>query len=217
MSRSRSRSPSRSRRHSPERRYICSAPKFPTTEVVRGIPSLSKRYKELYIPSDFSRCAPRQSQASCTHHCSLTTHHFRAVVASIRSTLRPDGSEESHQLPMHLAAVMAVCSRGSDTHPSSWARLECHWAMGDLHDTFPLTKPLSFTIAKDVEASDPTPVEAPDSTLPPAEQAAGRHWSAKVGLRADLGEVPETYEAPAPAHVRASGQCLTSAMCMHML
>ncbi len=57
MSRSRSRSPSRGRRSSPARRYACTAPKFPTTEAVRGIPSLSKRYKDLYIPSDFSRCA----------------------------------------------------------------------------------------------------------------------------------------------------------------
>lgn len=57
-SRSRSRSRSHSRRHSPERRYTCAAPKFPTTDVVRGVPSLSKRYRELYIPSDFSKCAP---------------------------------------------------------------------------------------------------------------------------------------------------------------
>lgn len=36
---------------------MCAVPKFPTTDVVRGVPSLSKRYRELYIPSDFSKCA----------------------------------------------------------------------------------------------------------------------------------------------------------------
>lgn len=58
--------------------------------------------------------------------------------------------------------------------------------MGDLHDSYPLTEPLSFTIAKDVEALEPAPVAAPDSGLSPAEQAAGRHWSAKVVLVAGL-------------------------------
>lgn len=58
--------------------------------------------------------------------------------------------------------------------------------MGDLHDSYPLTKPLSFTLAKDVEATDPTPVVAPNSGLSPAKQATGRHWSAKVVLVAGL-------------------------------
>lgn len=60
-------------------------------------------------------------------------------------------------------------------------RLQCHWALGDLHDTYPLTRPLSFTIAADVEASEPSPASAPDCALSPDQQATGRHWSAKVG------------------------------------
>jgi hypothetical protein len=60
-------------------------------------------------------------------------------------------------------------------------RLQCHWALDNLHDTYPLTRPLSFTIAADVEASEPAPASAADSALSPAQQAAGRHWSAKVG------------------------------------
>ena len=38
-----------------ESRYVCSPPKFPAFELARGIPQLSKRYKNLYIPADFCR------------------------------------------------------------------------------------------------------------------------------------------------------------------
>eukprot|EP00798_Chlamydomonas_sp_ICE-L_P009443 gene9443-8900_t len=51
--RSGSESRSRSRSRSPTGRYACKTPKFWTYEKFRGLASISKRYKDLYIPSDF--------------------------------------------------------------------------------------------------------------------------------------------------------------------
>jgi len=65
-SRSSSASSSRSRSPSPVKRvrYRCAVPKFPAgSEPVRGLASISKRYKHLYIPSDF--CNLSCSWASC--------------------------------------------------------------------------------------------------------------------------------------------------------
>ncbi|GAB4821065.1 hypothetical protein N2152v2_008111 [Parachlorella kessleri] len=50
---------SRSRSRSPARpRYACAPPKWPTYEGPRGVASLSKRYKDLYLPSDFVQVNP---------------------------------------------------------------------------------------------------------------------------------------------------------------
>ncbi|GAX78377.1 hypothetical protein CEUSTIGMA_g5819.t1 [Chlamydomonas eustigma] len=50
-----SRSRSRSSSRGPSARYAVQLPKAPTFERVRGLASISKRYKELYIPGDFCR------------------------------------------------------------------------------------------------------------------------------------------------------------------
>lgn len=43
-----------SRRRSPGRgRYACSPPKAPTYDADRAVAAMSKRYKDLYLPSDF--------------------------------------------------------------------------------------------------------------------------------------------------------------------
>lgn len=44
---------------SPSRRYTCSPPKFPTFEGDRSTASVSKRYKDMYLPSDFVKVSLR--------------------------------------------------------------------------------------------------------------------------------------------------------------
>ncbi|KAL4450685.1 hypothetical protein ABPG77_001041 [Micractinium sp. CCAP 211/92] len=65
--RDRRRSRSHSRSRSPGRRYSCKPPQFPTFEGDRAVAAVSKRHKDLYLPSDFVKVRPtwQQSMPEC--------------------------------------------------------------------------------------------------------------------------------------------------------
>ncbi|KAL4433711.1 hypothetical protein ABPG75_000152 [Micractinium tetrahymenae] len=61
--RDRDRRRSRSRSRSPSRRYSCKPPQQPTYEGDRAVATISKRYKDLYLPSDFVKVRPAWQQS----------------------------------------------------------------------------------------------------------------------------------------------------------
>ncbi|BDA43873.1 probable cell division cycle and apoptosis regulator protein 1 [Coccomyxa sp. Obi] len=127
-SRSRSRSAdaesrSRSRSASPAGRggrYRCDPPKWPVLERDRGVPSLSKRYRNLYIPGDLCRVTASWLDASLdanplplTHHVALKVHKVDDKDSEKDKDGEKEKAEETEpEAPSAAAVATAIAMNG---------------------------------------------------------------------------------------------------------
>ncbi|CAL8469862.1 g9404 [Coccomyxa elongata] len=118
-SRSRSRSASPSGRGG---RYRCDPPKWPVLERDRGVPSLSKRYRNLYIPGDLCRVTASWLDASLdanplplTHHVALKVHKVDDKDRDKDKDGEKDKAEESEPEAPSISGAATVAAMSGST------------------------------------------------------------------------------------------------------
>ena len=63
--------------------HSCHVPKFPTFEAVRGLPALSKRYRSMYVPSDFCQLRTLWPQSLGDGQTLDLTHHVALRISQV--------------------------------------------------------------------------------------------------------------------------------------
>lgn len=72
------------RRSPPRPRYRCDSPKWPPgADAVRGVPSLAKRYTDLYVPSDVARVTAAWQHSAADALRLPLTHHVALKVLEV--------------------------------------------------------------------------------------------------------------------------------------